>query len=67
MPGADILSDALKRIAIASRNISMGAVLVHARDERARRFYMTCAEIVEYPADSRMLFLPIETVVVGVG
>jgi GNAT superfamily N-acetyltransferase len=65
--GADILSDALKRIALASRSIGIGAVLVHAKDERAKRFYMACAEFIEYPADSRTLFLPIETVVAGIG
>jgi hypothetical protein len=40
---------------------------VHARDERAKRFYMACAEFIEYPADSRALFLPIETVVARIG
>jgi hypothetical protein len=38
-------------------------VLVHTKDERAKRFYLGCAEFIEYPADSRILFLPIETVV----
>ncbi len=61
--GADILSDALRRIAVASQNIGIAAVLIHAKDEAAKRFYMKCAEFVEYPADSRTLFLPIETVV----
>jgi GNAT superfamily N-acetyltransferase len=61
--GADILSDALRRIAIASQSIGIGAVLVHAKDEQAKRFYMACAEFIEYPADSRTLFLPIETVI----
>ena len=61
--GADILSDALRRIAIASRNIGIGAVLVHAKDEVAKRFYMKCAEFIEYPEESRTLFLPIETVI----
>ena len=61
--GADLLSDALRRIAVASQSIGIGAVLVHAKDESARRFYMRCAEFIEYPADSRILFLPIETVV----
>jgi GNAT superfamily N-acetyltransferase len=61
--GADILSDALRRIAIASQSIGIGAVLVHAKDDAARRFYMRCAEFIEYPEDSRTLFLPIETVV----
>jgi GNAT superfamily N-acetyltransferase len=61
--GADILSDALRRIAVASQSIGIGAVLVQAKDENARRFYLACAEFVEYPEDSRMLFLPIETVI----
>lgn len=61
--GADILSDALRRIAIASQSIGIGAVLVHAKDENAKRFYMRCAEFIEHPADSRTMFLPIETVV----
>ena len=61
--GADILADALRRIAVASQSIGIGAVLVHAKDDAARRFYLKCAEFIEYPADSRTLFLPIETVV----
>jgi len=60
--GADLLSDALRRIAIASQSIGIGAVIVHAKDEAAKRFYLKCAEFIEYPADSRILFLPIETV-----
>ncbi|MEX6508888.1 GNAT family N-acetyltransferase [Jiella sp. M17.18] len=61
--GADILSDALRRIAIASQSIGIGAVLVHAKDEAAKRFYLRCAEFIAYPEDGRTLFLPIETVV----
>ncbi len=61
--GADILSNALRRIAAASRTIGIAAVLVHAKDDRAKRFYMARAEFIEYPADSRILFLPIETVI----
>lgn len=61
--GADILSDALRRIAVASQSIGIGAVLVHAKDDAAKRFYLKCAEFIEYPEDSRTLFLPIETVV----
>lgn len=65
--GADILSDALRRIAVASQSIGIGAVLVHAKNDGAKRFYMKCAEFVEYPADSRTLFLPIETVIAAFG
>ena len=61
--GADILSDALRRIAVASQSIGIGAVLVQAKTENAKRFYLACAEFIEYPADSRTLFLPIETVI----
>ena len=61
--GADLLADALRRIAIASQSIGVAAILVHAKDDAARRFYLRCAEFIEYPEDSRTLFLPIETVV----
>jgi len=61
--GADILSDTLSRIAVASQSIGIGAVLVHAKNDAAKRFYMRCAEFIEYPEDSRTLFLPIETVI----
>ena len=61
--GADLLSDALRRIALASQSIGIGAVMVHAKDEAAKRFYLRCAEFIEYPEDSRTLFLPIETLI----
>jgi GNAT superfamily N-acetyltransferase len=65
--GADLLSDALTRIALASQTIGIAAVLVHAKDEKAKAFYLACAEFLEYPADSRTLFLPVEMVVRGMG
>lgn len=57
--GGDLLADALRRIAVASRSIGIAAVLVHAKDDAAKRFYLARAEFVEYPADSRTLFLPV--------
>jgi len=65
--GADLLADALRRIALASRSIGIGAVLVHVKDDAARRFYLRCAEFIEFPEESRTLFLPIETVVAAFG
>ncbi|TVR99582.1 MAG: GNAT family N-acetyltransferase [Rhodospirillales bacterium] len=65
--GADILSDALRRIALASQSIGIAAVVVHAKDDTAKRFYMNCAEFIAFPADSRTLFLPIETVAAAFG
>jgi GNAT superfamily N-acetyltransferase len=61
--GKDMLSDALRRIAVASQSIGIGAVIVQAKDENAKRFYLACTEFIEHPADSRTLYLPIETVV----
>jgi len=61
--GADLLADALRRIAVAAASIGIGAVMVQAKDESARRFYLRCAEFIESPEESRTLFLPIETVV----
>lgn len=65
--GADMLADALRRIAVASQSIGIGAVMVQAKNEAARRFYLSCAEFVEFPEESRTLFLPIETVVGAFG
>lgn len=61
--GADILADALQRIAVASQTIGIGAVMIHAKDDRAKAFYMGCAEFIVYPAETRSLFLPIDTLV----
>ena len=65
--GADLLSDALRRIALAAQSIAIAAVLVQAKDEAAREFYLRCAEFIAFPEDSRTLFLPIETVIAGFG
>lgn len=65
--GSDLLADALRRIAVASQSIGIGAVMLHAKDDSAKAFYLKCAEFLEYPADSRTLFLPIETVVAAFG
>ena len=65
--GAELLADALRRIAGAAQTIGIGAVVVQAKDDAAQRFYMACAEFIEYPDDSRTLYLPIETVVAAFG
>lgn len=41
----------------------MAAVMVQAKDQAARRFYLRCAEFIKYPNGSRTLCLPIEAVV----
>ena len=58
--GSDLLQDALTRILSASRIIGIRAVLVHALDDDASRFWRE-HEFIEYPVDSRTFYLPIET------
>lgn len=57
--GADLLANALHRIAVAAQTIGIAAVLVQAKDEAARRFYLSCAEFVTFSGESRTLFLPV--------
>lgn len=61
--GRDLLSDALQRIAVASQTIGIAAILIHAKDEAAKAFYLSCAEFIEFPEDSHILFLPMETLI----
>jgi GNAT superfamily N-acetyltransferase len=60
--GADLLSDAAQRIASVAELIGIAAVMVQAKDARARAFYLACANFQEYPADSRTLYLPIDAI-----
>lgn len=64
--GADLLGDALRRIALAAQEIGIAAALVHAKDERAKWFYLDRAEFIEFPGNSRTLFLPVATILAGI-
>jgi GNAT superfamily N-acetyltransferase len=59
--GEDLLQDALRRILAASQIIGVRAVLVHALDDDAVRFWKD-HEFIECPIDSRTFYLPIETI-----
>ena len=59
--GSSLLGEALSRIAVASQTIGIGAALVQAKDDEAKKFYLSRAEFTEFPTDSRTLYLPIET------
>ena len=61
--GHDLLSNALRRIALASQTIGIAAILIHAKDDGAKAFYLSCAEFIEFPEDSHILFLPMSTLV----
>ena len=65
--GADLLWDALLRTAAVSQSIGIRAVLVHAKDAAAKRFYLRCAEFLEYPSENLTLFLPIESIIAALG
>lgn len=59
--GAGLLKDALSRIAQIAEAVGTRAVLVHAVDRDAVAFYARYG-FLEFPAESRTMFLPIETV-----
>lgn len=64
--GAGLLKDALQRVAQVSRAVGSRAVIVHAIDENAKTFYFRYG-CIEFPQGSRTLFLPIDTIVGGLG
>lgn len=55
--GRQLLRDALIRVAVASDEIGIRALLIHAKDNNARRFYMSQAEFEPSPTDPLHLFL----------
>lgn len=62
--GKDLLQDAFRRILSAAQIIGVRAVLVHALDEEAARFW-TDHEFIESPIGSRTFYLPLETIADG--
>jgi GNAT superfamily N-acetyltransferase len=62
--GAALLKDGLLRILQASEIVGARAVLVHAIDAEALRFYEKYG-FKEFPSGSKTLFLPMETLVDG--
>ena len=60
--GQGLLRDALFRIASAAEVIGVRAILVHAIDDHARRFY-TKHGFYESPIDDRTLMITVEEVV----
>jgi predicted N-acetyltransferase YhbS len=55
--GRALLRDALIRVEAAADEIGIRALLIHAKDEGARDFYMKCAEFEPSPTDPLHLFL----------
>jgi GNAT superfamily N-acetyltransferase len=59
--GSGLLGDALRRALGASREIGAHAVLVHAIDDQAVRFYLQYG-FRPFPTDTRTLYLPLSHV-----
>ncbi len=55
--GRALLRDALSRVDIASEAAGVRALLIHAKDDDAREFYMKMADFEPSPSDSLHLFL----------
>lgn len=63
--GKDLLQDALRRILAASQIIGVRAVLVHALDDEAAKFWKD-HEFIASPIDQRTFYLPIETIAAAI-
>lgn len=59
--GELLLMDALARCVEVSKQVACAAVIVDAKDDTAKRFYMKYG-FMELPGVSRRLFIPIDTV-----
>jgi len=55
--GRGLLADAIRRSVRVAEDAGVRALLVHARDDEARRFYLRVAEFQESPTDPLHLFL----------
>ena len=58
--GPAILTEAIQRALEISQSAGVRALMVHAIDDEAVTFYLKYGFVL-FPADSRTMFLPIET------
>ena len=58
--GRAMLRDALIRVGQASEIVGVRCLLIHAKDDSARRFYLRCAEFEDSPTDPLHLMLLIK-------
>lgn len=60
--GWGLLRDAMHRVLILSQSVAAPALLVHARDDTARAFYLHHSEFLQSPVDPLHLFLPMKAI-----
>ncbi len=58
--GVGLLADALRRSLLISESVGAAAVLVHARDEAAKAFYLAHGDFLESPLESLQLMAPMK-------
>ncbi len=56
--GRKLLQDAIERCATAAPAIGAAAIVVHALDAEAKRFYQRCVDFVELPGEPLHLIMP---------
>jgi GNAT superfamily N-acetyltransferase len=59
--GELLLVDALKRVLLSTREIASAVVVVDAKDERAREFYLR-HDFIPLPSQRSRLFYPVQTI-----
>lgn len=57
--GGQLFRDAITRSVAASDAIGAAALVIHARDENARDFYLKHADLLDSPVDPMHLILPL--------
>lgn len=60
--GAALFRDAIARAVRASEDLGIACLIVHARDESARAFYLHNADLLASPVDPLHLILPLRAV-----
>jgi GNAT superfamily N-acetyltransferase len=60
--GRGLLRDAILRVIAAAEHVGVRALLVHAKDEQSRAWYLSQAEFEPFPADPATLMLLIKDV-----
>ncbi len=61
--GRGLLADVMQRTVVLADAVGIRALLVHARDNVARQFYLAQAEFLESPSDPLHLLLPVTDIV----
>ncbi len=55
--GRALVADAMRRVAAVADQVGVRALLVHAKDQAAREFYLSLARFEQSPTDELHLFL----------